>query len=454
MELLAYRPVGACTAGIYSPRRKVSILVGMRLPQSILQSLSVRTVHFPPIGLAVLLLVLVSVSAGAATPQLAYAPMGLRFGDIVVGQTESLLITVTNSGQTSLTISAITTSNPEFTPSQLSLPLSLAAGQSVDLSIRFTPTAIGWTSGTIKFSSNAANPTFTLQVEGTGVSSEAVTASPSMASFGNVAIGTSATVPVVLTNARSGDFTLSAITTTGSGFSTSGPALPLTLAAGQSVTFKVTFTPQSHGTVGGNLFVASSRSLNVPLTGTGTAAGQLVVAPVPLNFGSVAVGKTETEPITMSAIGATVSVSSASSSSSQFVLDGPSFPLTIPAGESVSFNVAFTPQSSGTVSGSLSFGSNASTPQTMESLSGVGTVTAYSVNLFWNSSTDVVGYNVYRSIAANGTYSKINSALQANTAYTDSTVVSGQTYYYAATSVNSAGQESGRSTPPVQATVP
>ena len=51
-------------------------------------------------------------------------------------------------------------------------------------------------------------------------------------------------------------------------------------------------------------------------------------------------------------------------------------------------------------------------------------------------------------------YSKVNSALQPSTTYTDNTVVSGQTYYYAATSVNSAGQESARSTPPVQAAIP
>jgi fibronectin type 3 domain-containing protein len=41
-----------------------------------------------------------------------------------------------------------------------------------------------------------------------------------------------------------------------------------------------------------------------------------------------------------------------------------------------------------------------------------------------------------------------------STAYTDSTVISGQTYYYAATSVNSSGQESALSTPPVAAPVP
>ena len=89
-----------------------------------------------------------------------------------------------------------------------------------------------------------------------------------------------------------------------------------------------------------------------------------------------------------------------------------------------------------------------------ESLTGVGTITSYSVNLWWNASSDVVGYNVYRSTSASGTYVKVNSGLDANTAYTDSTVTSGNTYYYEATSVNSTGQESARSTPPVQALVP
>jgi fibronectin type 3 domain-containing protein len=116
--------------------------------------------------------------------------------------------------------------------------------------------------------------------------------------------------------------------------------------------------------------------------------------------------------------------------------------------------VAFTPQSTGTISGSLTFGSNASNSQAVESLSGVGTVTVYSVSLFWNSSSDAVGYNVYRSTTASGKYSKINSTLNANTAYTDSTVVTGLTYYYEATSVNASGQESSLSTPAVQATVP
>ncbi len=352
-----------------------------------------------------------------------------------------------------MTLSEITASNSDFATSTLSLPLVLLAGQSVDLSVRFTPAATGWSGGTVKFSSNASNPTLVVELAGSGVSSESLTASPSILSFGQVAIGASASLPGVVTNARSYKVTLSGIQATGSGFSVSGPAFPLTLGGGQSVALSVTFAPQSAGAVGGSVFVQGP-ALNIPLTGTGTVPGQLIIAPSPLNFGNVTVGTTEHEPITMSASWAAVIVTSATSSRSQFVLDGASFPLTIAAGQSLSFNVAFTPQSSGAESGSLSFASNASNPETVESLTGTGTAVQYSVSLYWNSSVGAAGYNVYRSTSATGTYSKINSTLEANTAYIDSTVVGGQTYYYAATSVNSAGQESARSTPPVDAVVP
>jgi fibronectin type 3 domain-containing protein len=64
----------------------------------------------------------------------------------------------------------------------------------------------------------------------------------------------------------------------------------------------------------------------------------------------------------------------------------------------------------------------------------------------------VAGYNVYRGTTL-GAYSRINPTLDSGTAYADSTVVSGHTYYYAATAVDSAGVEGVYSTP-VEATIP
>jgi hypothetical protein len=427
----------------------------MRLPQSIFQHLSVRAVNFLMVAMAIFVPVVVCVPAGATTPQLTCTPGHLAFGSNAVGQSETLLVTVANVGPSSVTIAAVTGNNAAFSISQLSLPLVLPAGQSFDMSVTYTPTSQGWTGGTITFTTDAPVTTLVLELSGNGVSSDAITSSPSTVSFGQVSLGRTATLPVVLTNDRTWKVTFAQVVISNSAFSMSGTAIPLTLNPGQSVTLEISFTPQSAGTIGGSLFVEGP-GLSIPLTGTGSNnnTGQLTLTPAELSFGNVPDGTTQTLPISIGASGASVTISSASSSSAQFVLNGASFPLTIAAGQTVSFNVAFTPTSSGNVSGAFSFASNASNSTALESLTGIGTATPYSVSLSWSPSSNVQGYNVYRSVTPNGSYSKINSSLDPSTVYTDSTVVSGQTYYYAATSVGSNGQESSQSSPPLQVVVP
>src|SRR5271154_3998176 len=131
----------------------------MRLPQSILRYFSVHTVHFLTIGVAIMLLGMFPVSAGAATPQLTCTPAVLHFGDVLLGHNETLMVTIANNGQTSVTISGMAVANSDFTPSSLNLPLVLPAGQSVNLNVTYTAAAAGWTGLTdITFSSNASNP--------------------------------------------------------------------------------------------------------------------------------------------------------------------------------------------------------------------------------------------------------------------------------------------------------
>jgi hypothetical protein len=148
---------------------------------------------------------------------------------------------------------------------------------------------------------------------------------------------------------------------------------------------------------------------------------------------------------TLTATGASVTVSSASVSSPEFAVSGISLPVTIAAGSSAPFTVTFAPQASGTTSANLTFASNASTTPTVQSLSGSGTApVAHSVALSWNASTstNVVGYNVYRGTISGGPYAQINSALDASTNDTDTTVQSGRSYYYVVTAVDSNGAES------------
>jgi fibronectin type 3 domain-containing protein len=102
----------------------------------------------------------------------------------------------------------------------------------------------------------------------------------------------------------------------------------------------------------------------------------------------------------------------------------------------------------------LSFSSNAANSPTVQSMTGTGTApTQHAVDLTWNSSANVVGYNVYRGTVSGGPYAMINSSLYGTTAYTDTTVVSGQTYYYVATAVDGSSNESGYSNQ-AQAVIP
>jgi hypothetical protein len=83
---------------------------------------------------------------------------------------------------------------------------------------------------------------------------------------------------VILTNTGTASVTISQDSVTGSGFSTSGPDLPVTLAAGQTMDFSLTFAPTATGSVTGNASVLSNATnspSNEPLSGTGIHAVSL-----------------------------------------------------------------------------------------------------------------------------------------------------------------------------------
>jgi hypothetical protein len=162
---------------------------------------------------------------------------------------------------------------------------------------------------------------------------------------------------------------------------------------------------------------------------------------------SVTVGTSKTMAASLSAVGSSVVISSATTTSSEFTLSGTTFPMTVSAGKSVSLTVKFVPQSSGAASGNLSFVSNASNSPTVQGLTGTGVAASqHHANLSWTATTSsVAGYNIYRGTQTGGPYSKLDTSLDASISFSDSTVLAGQTYYYVVTGVNSQGTESAYS---------
>jgi Abnormal spindle-like microcephaly-assoc'd, ASPM-SPD-2-Hydin len=357
----------------------------------------------------------------------------------------------------SVRVTADSINNSAFTLSGLTLPVTIAAGQSVPFTVKFAPMAAGSASATLAFTSNAETSSTSESLTGTGTSVVGQLAvSPTSLSLGSIVVGSSGTASGSL-SASGASVTVAADSVNNSAFTVSGLTLPVTIPAGQSIPFTVKFTPTAAGSASATLAFTSNAqtsSTSESLTGTGTAApGQLAMSPSALSFGNVNVGATGTQATTLTASGASVTISSAAMSNSLFALSGVSFPMTLGAGQSAQIYVVFSPTASGTDSGTLTVNSNASNTKISESLSGVGVAPQYSVSLSWNASTSsVVGYNIYRGTSP-GAYSKMNATVDPSTTYTDNTVTAGVTYYYAATAVNQSGEESAYSSP-IQVTIP
>ena len=394
---------------------------------------------------------------GVSQGTLTASPSSLAFGNVQVGSNAGLSETLTNSGGSNLTISAATASGAGFSLSGLSLPITLTSGQSTSFTILFTPAASGAVSGSLNITSTGSDSNLSIPLSGTGVTQGALAANPPSLAFGNVQAGNSSSLSEALTNTGGSSVTISQANLNGAMFSISGLTLPITLAPNQSVTFTATFAPSTAGAASGSLSVLSNGSdstLTIPMSGTGTAAGTLAVSPTSLSFGNVVVGSSSALNGSLTASGAAVTVQPATPSNSEFVLSGISLPLTISAGQSATFTVTFTPQSSGSASASLSFPSDAANSPTVQSMTGTGTAPIqHTVDLTWNPSTGAAGYNVYRGAASGGPYTMINNSLDPTATYTDSTVVSGQTYYYVVTDLDGELVESGYSNQ-VQAVIP
>jgi hypothetical protein len=294
---------------------------------------------------------------------------------------------------------------------------------------------------------------------GNSGNSGSVTSSPTSLAFGNVKVGSNASLSETVTNTGGSTVTISSASVGNAAYSISGLTLPADLSAGQSVTFNVTFAPSAAGSITANLTLVSNAGnspLIVALSGTGTAPGQLGVSPATLSFGDVVVGASSTLSSSLSATGASVTVSSATSTNPEFTISGLSLPAVLAAGQSLPYSVTFTPQASGSASATLTFVSNAFNSPTQQTATGNGlSPPQHSVSLSWNASNSqgVVGYNVYRGGVSGGPYSQINTSLDGSANYTDNQVVAGQTYYYVATAVDGNGLESAYSNE-AQAVIP
>ncbi|HUK26184.1 MAG TPA: choice-of-anchor D domain-containing protein [Terriglobales bacterium] len=200
----------------------------------------------------------------------------LDFGNVAVGGSATKSVTLTNSSVSvgaTITVSQVTTTGTGFSVSTSSLPVTLNPGDNLTISVAFKPKSAGDASGMLSISVDGQADPATVPLSGTGLASGQLAVSPSTLNFGSVTVGGSKNLSGTLSAGNAG-VTVSSASWNGQGFAVSGISFPVTIAAGKSVSFTVSFSPQAAGSASGNISFISDAS-NSPtgqkLSGTGTS---------------------------------------------------------------------------------------------------------------------------------------------------------------------------------------
>jgi hypothetical protein len=230
-------------------------------------------------------------------------PTTIGFGDIRVGHTVSVAVTVANKSGLPLSNFAGGGISGQFSGFQ-NCAGGVPVSGSCAFTYTFTPTATGSFSGntSFSFSSGAQSQSVAISLSGNGVGTLA-DVSPVSVDFGLVKLGNIVSIPVTITN-------VSAQTLTS--FAGGGIGPPFGdfqncaggVAPGASCQFTYNFTPTALGPASGttnfSFAIANGASQNVTVTLNGQAVAALSQAtPTTIGFGNVPVGQTVSVPVTL-----------------------------------------------------------------------------------------------------------------------------------------------------------
>ena len=97
---------------------------------------------------------LASLTPPTPQPDISVAPLSLGFGDVTVGSTSDLVVTITNDGSADLEVTALSTTNPLFTVVSPVPPVTIVPLGTQDVTVRFSPVPTGAEAGSLNVASN------------------------------------------------------------------------------------------------------------------------------------------------------------------------------------------------------------------------------------------------------------------------------------------------------------
>jgi len=322
----------------------------------------------------------VSVTGTGVTPGWSVSPSSVAFGNVVVNESKMDSVTVTNTGTSTLSISAVTSNNARFTVSPSSG--SIAPSGTQKFYITFSPIATGGQAGDIIFTHDAMGSPDTVSVSGNGVQ-PGFFVSPNSLDFANVVVGTSVLDSVIVTNTGTSTLNLSAVSSDNAEFTVSPGSASIPPSGTQS--FHITFAPTNTGGESGNIiFTHDAPGAEVITTldtvsvaGVGVAPGWSV-SPTSIPFGNVVVGNSKMDSVTVTNTGTSaLNISAATSSNPRFSVSPGSG--SIPPSGSQKFYITFNPIATGGQAGSIIFTHDATGSPDTVSVTGTGVAPAWLV---------------------------------------------------------------------------
>ncbi len=374
----------------------------------------------------------------AAYAKVRVRPSSVNFGSQAVGSTSaSFAVTLTNNNRRHIKISSVSVSVAQFSYSGPALPVSLKPGQSLTAAVRFKPTAAQAYSGPLEFVW-ANGSTIAISLSGTGSgqtpkSTIAPTISSQPASV-NITAGQTATFNVAATGTAPMTYQWKKNGAAISGATSFSFTTPAETTGDNNAAFTADVSNNA-GSATSNAAILTVSASSLLLNSSASS----------LSFGNVNVSSSGTQSTTLANAGnSSITISNVTVSGAGFNASGLSSGLILSPGQTATLTATFAPAAPGSVTGSVSVASNASNSPDSIALSGTGVATVnHSAALAWSPSpSTVIGYNTYTSATSGGPYTILTGTPVAATLYTDTSVLSGEVYYFVVTAVDSTNVES------------